>query len=112
MNIVANNAIDARQIATAMVVAAVTANVAESLLLVLPLSYASGPAESAKNSVPGTLLLPAGELFLQPPANIAETHSITDTSTLLQCIIRSKSNCSRVETIERVNLLKQNRKSR
>lgn len=36
-NIVANNATDAKQMATAMVVAAVTANVAESLLLfVLP----------------------------------------------------------------------------
>lgn len=76
MNINANNAIDARQMATAIVVAAVTANVAESLLvLVLSFSYVSGIAESAKNSVPGTLLLPAGELFLQPPANIREMRS-------------------------------------
>jgi len=33
-NIIANNAIDAKQMATAMVVAAVTASEAESLLLV------------------------------------------------------------------------------
>lgn len=55
-----------------MVVAAVTASEAESLLLLdLPSlsEYVSEMAVSAENSVPGTLLLPAGELFLQPPVS-------------------------------------------
>lgn len=71
MNIVANKATDMRQMATAMVVVAVIARETESFLSVVApskLVYTSEMAVSAEaNSVPGTLLLPAGELFLHPP---------------------------------------------
>lgn len=80
MNIVANKATDMRQMATAMVVVAVIARETESFLSVVApskLVYTSEMAVSAEaNSVPGTLLLPAGELFLHPPVRQFTSTSI------------------------------------